>query len=116
VKIELDLAETEIVSGISISPIPLGDVNRSAWEVEVVFGGRIVDGVPLYGVKNLGRSLHRDGVRWDEEPLPSSRTDKWLAKHRFPLEEALRLARQVAPTVTWNGQSAAQIAQRVASR
>jgi hypothetical protein len=77
-----------------------------------VFGGRIIDGVALYGVKNLGRCMDAKG-KWETEPRPSSRSSKWLAKHRFPLEEALALARQYAPTVTWNGQSAEQIARQV---
>ncbi len=33
-----------------------------------------------------------DGISWDHEPLPSSRTEAWLAMHRFPLHEALELA------------------------
>ena len=104
---ELELFEE--VEEISISPIPVGNINRQPWAVTVSFGGRVVDGVKLYGVKNLGRSLHRNG-RWDDEPRPSSRTDKWLAKHRFPLEEAMELARAAAHTITWNGQSADEIA------
>jgi hypothetical protein len=63
----------EEVQEISISPIPVGDFNRPSWAVIVTFGGREVDGVKLYGVKNLGRALSRDGT-WDHEPIPSSRT------------------------------------------
>jgi hypothetical protein len=101
----------EEVEEISISPIPVGDINRPGWAVTVTFGGREVDGVKLYGVKNMGRSLSRDGS-WDDEPLPSSRTEKWLAEHRFPLEEAMDLARSVAHTITWNGLSADDVAER----
>lgn len=108
----LDLQPGEILSGIQISPIPIGNINRSAWAVDVEFSGRLDEGLALYAVRNIGRSLNRDG-EWDHEPRPSSRTDKWLARHRFPLDEALRLARQYAPTVTWNGQTAEQIARQV---
>lgn len=101
----------EEVEEISISPIPVGDVNRQPWAVNVAFGGRVVDGVKLYGVKNLGRSLSRDG-EWDNEPSPSNRTDEWLAEHRFPFEEAMELARSVAHTITWNGLTADDVARR----
>jgi hypothetical protein len=101
----------EEVEEISISPIPVGDINRPGWAVTVTFGGREVDGVKLYGVKNLGRALSRDGT-WDHEPIPSSRTDEWLAEHRFPLEEAMTLARSVAHTITWNSLSADDVAER----
>lgn len=108
----LDLQPGEILSGIQVSPIPIGDINRSAWAVDVEFSGRLDEGLALYAVRNVGRSLSRKG-EWDEEPRPSSRTDKWLTKHRFPLDEALRLAREIAPTVTWNGQTAKQIADQL---
>jgi hypothetical protein len=101
----------EEVEEISISPIPVGNVDRDAWAATVTFGGVIKDGVKLYGVKNLGRSLSRDG-NWDHEPSPSSRTDEWLAEHRFPYEQALELARSVARTITWNGLSADDVARR----
>lgn len=40
---------------------------------------------------------------WDWESQPSSRTEKWLKKHRFKLSEALALARELAPTLTIMG-------------
>lgn len=46
--------------------------------------------------------LGRNGM-WHHEPLPSSRTDQWLADHRFSLEEAWSLAIAAADTLTVNG-------------
>lgn len=40
---------------------------------------------------------------WDHELQPSSRTDEWLATHRFPLDDALARARAKAPGLTLNG-------------
>lgn len=31
-------------------------------------------------------------LEWDFEPMPSSRTDEWLLKHRFEAQEAIGLA------------------------
>lgn len=36
-----------------------------------------------------------DGISWDREPIPSSRTEAWLAMHRFSQREAINLAAQV---------------------
>ncbi len=50
--------------------------------------------------------LTRDG-QWVWEPRPSSRSDEFIALTRFDLDEALRLAKEQAPRVRWNGQTAA---------
>ncbi|MFY1686444.1 hypothetical protein [Plantactinospora sp. WMMB782] len=52
--------------------------------------------------------LGADG-EWEFEPIPSERTDEWIAAHRFPLEQALELAKAAAPGVTVNGWSAAKV-------
>ena len=40
------------------------------------------DGTILWAVISGGAALGSDG-RWEFEPLPSSRTDEYLATHRF---------------------------------
>lgn len=50
--------------------------------------------------------LGSDG-EWDWEPQLSSRTDEWIATHRFDLETALELAKREAPKLTVNGRTAA---------
>jgi hypothetical protein len=55
-----------------------------------------------------GGSCLRTSGGWDYEPLPSSRTDRWLKQHRFSLEAALELARQQAPQVRVNGRTVLQ--------
>jgi hypothetical protein len=49
---------------------------------------------------------------WDYEPLPSSREDDWLERHRFNLKTALRLAEEHAPRVTVNGITVADVLAR----
>jgi len=51
--------------------------------------------------------LGTDG-EWYRERLPSERTREELAEHRFDLETALKLARDMAPKVELNGLTAEQ--------
>ena len=52
-------------------------------------------GTGLWAVVDTGQCLNRDG-EWEYEPLPSNRDDDFMARCRFPLNEALRLALAVA--------------------
>jgi hypothetical protein len=65
------------------------------WSVQ---RGSASSGAPVLGT---------DG-KWHYERLPSDRTRKELAGHRFDLETALALAREMAPKVTLNGLTAEQ--------
>jgi len=56
----------------------------------------------LWAVTHGGSCLGADG-RWDYEPSPSNREEDWKATHRFPLNEALRLAHEAAPKLKING-------------
>lgn len=47
----------------------------------------------LWAICRAGENLDRDG-RWRHEPLPSARSDEYKAATRFPLAEALEIARQ----------------------
>ncbi len=44
-----------------------------------------------WAIVNGGCCLNTDG-EWEVEPQPSSRTDEFKARTRFPLEEAMRRA------------------------
>ena len=54
---------------------------------------------------STGAVLGADG-QWHHERLPSNRRKKELAEHRFDLETALKLAREMAPRMTLNGLTA----------
>lgn len=97
---------------ISYSPIPLDDgLNRSTWQVRVEFAGYGDDGAERWAVRNMSRCLSAAG-EWIHEPIPSSRTNEWLAEHRFTRHQAAELASEVCHTVTWNGSTADEIAER----
>lgn len=63
---------------------------------------RQMDGTIKWAVRWRHLVLHRSG-RWDWEPQPSSRTDRWLASHRFTFETAMKLAKKAAPLLSING-------------
>jgi hypothetical protein len=49
------------------------------------------DGSKLWVVERLGLVLNSD-CEFEYEPMPSSRTDDFIARTRFSLEQALQLA------------------------
>lgn len=90
-----------------VSILPEDHIDRDVFEVKVAYRGP-----GSWAVITRGRScLGADG-EWDYEMNPSSRTDEWLATHRFDLETALDLARKAAPDVTCNGTTAREVRAR----
>jgi hypothetical protein len=95
-----------VVSQYEVSLLPPDHLDHHLFCVEVHRAPQM-SGVEWWAVRRMGRCLSRRGV-WEHEPLPSSRTDAWLKRFRFPnLEEALAAARKALPEITVNGQSAA---------
>jgi len=62
-----------------------------------------------YAVTNLWSCCLSVDGRWDHEPRPADRPDGWDVRHRFDLPNALRLAKQAARTLTFQGRSVAQV-------
>lgn len=81
----------------SVSILPMDHREHGHFEVTVEWRGN-----DRWAVLHSGYCLGADG-EWDYERRPSSRTDEWLASHRFDLDTALRLAKDVAPGITVNG-------------
>jgi NAD(P)-dependent dehydrogenase (short-subunit alcohol dehydrogenase family) len=66
-------------------------------------------GKDRWAVTRVGHwCLSAAGV-WEWEVSADERTDEWLSDHRFPYPEAMRLARQVAPTLTVMGRTVADV-------
>jgi len=90
------------VTEYTVSLLPGDDIDAYSFAITVTYRGR-----GLWAVSRHRRCLRRDGV-WDFEPIPSDRTDEWLAEHRFTEAEALELAKEWAPRVMCNGITAAE--------
>jgi hypothetical protein len=90
------------VTEYTVSVLPEEDINASAYAITVAYRGR-----GLWAVLLRSFCLGRDG-EWDFEMLPS-RTDEWLAEHRFTDVEALVLAKAEAPRISVNGRTAAEL-------
>jgi hypothetical protein len=90
-------------------------MDAAMWSVTVADRGHGRWAVVKGSFSEGGEVLGSDG-EWDYEPRPSSREDDWLATHRFDLETALRLAREQAPRITWNGLTALDVLARRAQQ
>lgn len=86
----------------TVNCLPETDINASAFEITIEYRGR-----DLWAVVRHSYCLGCDGT-WDYEMRPSEREDEWLAKHRFDLDTAGKLARAAAPHITVNGHTVAE--------
>lgn len=96
----------------TVCALPHDNVNFTHYAITV---DRVMSrrGVSGWAVRRLSECLGADG-EWDYEPSPSSRTDEWIATHRFDLETALDLAQKAAPRVIVNGFTVADAIERAA--
>ncbi len=59
-----------------------------------------------------GAYCYRKDGHKSYEPMPSSRTDRYKRAYRFPLDDALALARRLAPKMRFNGHTVESILAR----
>jgi hypothetical protein len=90
---------------VSIWPEDCTGMDAAMYCCSVVYSGYGNWSVRRGSASTGAPCLGADG-QWHHERLPSERTKKELAEHRFSLEAALDLARQQAPQVTIKGLSA----------
>lgn len=88
------------ITEVTVCAVSTDSINHHAYAVQVAWRGE-----DAYAVIHHRECLGADG-KWDFEPTSSSRTDEWIAAHRFSYVEAYRLAVEVAPTIVVNGVSA----------
>lgn len=95
----------------AVSCLPPDSIDSAVFTIKVEWRGPSQN---RYAVTRMGYCLGSDG-EWDHEPIPSSRTDEWLASHRFDLDTALRLATEHAPKIVVNGHTVADVLTRAAA-
>ncbi|MFD5631625.1 hypothetical protein [Streptomyces sp. NPDC127072] len=85
----------------TVSCLPEGHDNRLTFTIQVEYRGN-----DLYAVTRTLRYAAADGT-WEYEPgWPETGIDEqqaWLAARLFDHDTALRLARRLAPTLTYRG-------------
>ena len=91
------------VTRYTVSCLPEAEIDRSSWDLIVEERGPDSWAV-LSGSYCLGR---RGKLVY--EPSPSRRSDAFKKAYRFPLEEALKIARTYAPTIVRNGMKPADV-------
>lgn len=94
-------AVNEQVTRYLVSALPLDNPEASTWGLTVEWTG-----APhtdrQWAVRRHSMCASRSG-KFGYEPLPSSRSPYYLKTHRFTLDEALTLARKLAPKIVING-------------
>ncbi|QVJ00383.1 hypothetical protein KGD82_16615 [Nocardiopsis eucommiae] len=93
-----------------VSAVPGTHPDASHFTVAVEYRGH-----DLWAVTRHAECLSRAG-EWVYEILPSERTDEWVADHRFAYTEAMRRAREIAPTLTVMGRSVTEVLQDLRSQ
>ena len=107
----MDIPEPTVrTTRYEVSCLPPDDVNAFHFTARVEYRGK-----DMWAVTNGWGCLGTDG-EFDYEPSPSNREDDWLATHRFDLDTALRLAKEVAPKMTVNGYTLADILAKSAAK
>ena len=91
---------------VSVWPEAEECIDSDTWKVTVEYRGH-----GKWAVMEGPYCLSAAG-EWGYEMRPSERDDEWLATHRFPLDDALDLARKHAPDVTVNGMTATEVLAR----
>lgn len=91
---------------VSVWPDDIECIDSETWKLTVEYRGH-----GKWAIVR-GRSCLGSNGEWDWEMRPSEREDEWLAAHRFPLAEALDLARRHAPAVKINGMTAVEVLAR----
>jgi hypothetical protein len=92
-----------------VSSLPEGHDDRFTFTVQVRYHR---DG--LFSVRHGLKFADRDGI-WEYEPswpedggeADAHAEEAWMAAHRFDHDTALRLARELAPTLTYRGRTVA---------
>lgn len=122
--------QTQTVDGItvytqpttfSVSAVPEDPYNGMLWEVQVQYTGAYHFGQDKpenqrWAVRLRGHWCLSDLGKWDQEPIPSEREDRWLAAHRFDFATAVRLAEEASLQVQINGFTVADALSSQAAR
>lgn len=90
----------------AVSCLPIGHDARILFTINVEYRG---DG--KYALKQGLRHYGTDGT-WSYEPdfdEDDAAEATWLATHRFDHDAALRLAQELAPTLTYRGQAVTDV-------
>ena len=95
-----------LITELSVSLLPEDHPDFESYRVCVRWHGK-----GRYGVHRGGAVLSFSG-KWEQEPIPSAQTSRWIATHWWPYTEARNKAYEVAHTITLNGVSVLDILAR----
>jgi hypothetical protein len=107
---------TVLPTGYVVSCLPEGHDDRWTFTVQVRYRGRdrfaVEHGIRQYG--SDGTWSYEPG--WAEDGSDEKAEEAWLAEHRFDHDTALRLAKELAPRLTYRGRAVADVLAEGAQR
>jgi len=91
------------ITRYTLDAFPYG-VNAGLWCINVE---ETSEG--MWAVRWHSMCLNRRTKQWDYEPTSSNRSKRFLSTHRFPLDQALALAKNAFPKSKLNGRTAEEV-------
>jgi hypothetical protein len=96
--VNVDLPEGARITEVTYTTLPDDNPDCIVWRVKAEWRGP----GDRWAITRLGYCLSVRG-KWDEEPLPSSRTEHFKIRHRFSFQEAMERLAPALETVVING-------------
>ena len=83
----------------TVCGLPEDDMDASVWRITIA---RRAPGPKGWAICHRGKTWGK-GVGWEYESSSSNRSDTYLRKHRWTLDEATKIAFDLYPTIVING-------------
>lgn len=97
---------------VTAVPEELDELDLDTWAFQLTVARR---GPHSWAVIRRGRVWEESSGKWVDEPHPSSRDDEFIARTRYNLNTALSIAERLAPDVTVNGYTIADIIKKAST-
>jgi hypothetical protein len=94
----MDVRVTPVKYEVSVLPLDFED--GYLWTINVEYRGN-----DLWAIMHRVGNVYGKNGTWSHEHVPGERTDEWLEEYRWPLEEALEKAKELAPGLKFHGMS-----------
>jgi hypothetical protein len=91
----------ELVTEVLVSALPPNSGSELPFAVYVQWRGNDTYCVSRWSSRSQCWDVEANG--WVYESIPSERADEFIAATRFPLDQAMQVARDIAPEVEVNG-------------
>lgn len=96
------------VTNYVVTVLPEDNINQPTWSIDVTYRGE-----GRWALMRGSLTLNRTDGRWEWNSIPEDGREEWLAAHRFTdVDEALAVAKAMAPFLRINGLTALDVLAR----